>query len=88
MKDQKYVSPPDRSPKGIFLAGCVNNCGINFVIDSGASITIVSTRIFDKIPEFWRPDLEECSFNVLVADGTYLKIAGKCTLDKLIFSMK
>ena len=68
----------------MFINGCVNNCGINFVIDSGATITLVASRVFERIPESNRPRLEKIKFDIRMADGGSMKVKGKCVLDLTI----
>ena len=69
---------------GLFVAGCVNHCGVNFLIDSGSSITVIATRIFSKIPVSRRPNLKNYSEQVILADGSKMEILGKCTLSLVL----
>ena len=63
------------------LAGPVNECGVGFIIDSGSTITVLATRIFDKIPANNKPKLNAKIQPVLLADGSPVKTAGSCTVD-------
>ena len=63
------------------MAGTVNDCGVGFIIDSGSTITVLATRIFDKIPANNKPKLNAKIQPVLLADGSPVKTAGSCTVD-------
>ena len=52
-----------------------------FTIDTGASQTILSSKVYEKIPVDLRPSLQPSSHNITCAGGTILKEHGKATLD-------
>ena len=66
---------------GIHLTACINGCGVNFVVDSGSTITVVSVRVFDKIPNHKKPALEHIKERFVLADGGTMNVLGRCVVD-------
>lgn len=62
---------------GIFLQTKVNEIQAKMLIDTGASLTLISKKIYDLIPQHSRPILEEISQRVLNASGDELPQYGK-----------
>ncbi|MCG8045846.1 MAG: RNase H-like domain-containing protein [Candidatus Thiodiazotropha endolucinida] len=73
-----------RVPKsdGVYVEGCVENVKLLFTADTGASKTLLSKRVYDKIPERLRPSLSK-SVSLVGASGRPLKEYGKA-----IFNLK
>ena len=61
------------------MSASVNNCGVNLVIDSGSTVTAISSRTYDKINFSNKPPLSQTSEQVLLADGKAMPISGMCT---------
>lgn len=61
----------------IFLQTKVNEAQAKMLIDTGASLTLISKKIYDLIPQQMRPILEESSQRVLNASGDALPQYGK-----------
>jgi len=62
---------------------CFGKIKANFVLDTGACATIISTSLYNKIPSDLRPELEAMSHNVCleVANDGYLHVDGQCTFE-------
>jgi len=62
---------------------CFEKIKANFVLDTGACATIISTSLYNKIPSDLRPKLEAISHDVCleVANDGYLHVDGKCTFE-------
>ena len=55
---------------------------VNFVIDTGSCATIISTAVYNKIPDHSRPELEavDSSVRLEVADDGLLALDGQCEI--------
>lgn len=62
---------------GIFLQTKVNEVQAKMLIDTGASLTLISKKIYDLMPQHTRPILEASSQKVLNASGDALPQYGK-----------
>ena len=70
---------------GIYVTACVNKCGVNFVIDSGSTITVVSSRIFEKMSGRDKPTLKQVQDRFLLADGGTMNVLGRCIIDMFVW---
>lgn len=61
---------------GVYVRGMVNGEPVMYTADTGASRTIISNRVFQRIPEEKRPVLDQ-SMRLIGAGGTPIKGAGK-----------
>ena len=64
----------------ITVTGKIENTPVSFIVDTGATDTIVSERVFDSIPSEVRPDLYPVKDTGEQADGSPLAIIGWTTL--------
>ena len=64
----------------ITVTGKMENTPVSFIVDTGATDTIVSERVFDSIPSEVRPDLYPVKDTGEQADGSPLAIIGWTTL--------
>ncbi len=48
----------------MYIDGCVNGVTTSILIDSGCEVTLVSSKVFDKIPDSQRPYLQNCNFQI------------------------
>uniref|UniRef100_A0A8W8J6L5 CCHC-type domain-containing protein n=1 Tax=Magallana gigas TaxID=29159 RepID=A0A8W8J6L5_MAGGI len=62
---------------GIFLQTKVNEVQAKMLIDTGASLTLISKKIYDLMPQHTLPILEESSQRVLNASGDALPQYGR-----------
>ena len=53
---------------------------MNLVIDSGSTVTIISSKIYDKMHLNDKPPLTKISEQILLADGRSLQVLGLCFL--------
>lgn len=56
MKD--HIKNIQNMSEGIFLNAKLNDLEVTFTIDTGAARTIISERVFRRLPEDKRPELE------------------------------
>ena len=69
------------SGSGFYVSGQMETQNVDWLVDTGCSITIISSRVFFMVPEDDRPELE-VSRNVLTsADGTKLKTLGETVVN-------
>ena len=61
---------------GVYVEGYVENIRLLFTADTGASQTLMSKRLYDKIPPLQRPSLSK-SVRLVGASGKPLKEYGK-----------
>ena len=61
------------------MHGKINQTRLNFLIDSGSSICVLSEKVFEKISTN-STILQETARKVRTANGGLLKIRGTCTL--------
>ena len=61
---------------GVYVKGKINDVEVTFTADTGASCTIMSEKIFQKIIDKNKPVLEDCN-TILGAGGQPLKTNGR-----------
>ena len=62
---------------GIYLDGLINGVEATMTVDSGASETMVSKKIFQQIPEDERPELAQCGGQAEGPSGERLGVLGR-----------
>ena len=62
---------------GAYIDATVSWVPLYFTADTGASQTILSKKIYDKIPSEKRPKLKRSVHNITCAGGSVLKEHGK-----------
>ncbi|VDI29050.1 Hypothetical predicted protein [Mytilus galloprovincialis] len=50
---------------------------VKFVVDTGATLTLVSNKVYDLIPDLYRPHLSATKSQIKSACGNYLNLRGK-----------
>ena len=65
---------------GVYVKGMVNGEPVTFTADTGASKTIISTKVYEKIPVARRPVLDQ-SLRLIGAGGAPIKGAGRAEVD-------
>ena len=64
----------------LFVTGEVRGIGIEWLLDTGCSLSLISAEVYDSIPEEIRPELEENDVVMKTADGSLLPDLGKIHL--------
>ena len=62
---------------GLYVTGLLQETAVNFLVDTGANITIVKPEIYEKIPESVRPELEAVDTKMVLADGSAVPYVGR-----------
>jgi predicted aspartyl protease len=65
---------------GMYLQGSVHGTGVKFLIDTGATVTMIAKGVYERMAPEDRPWLYEVTGNVLCADGKPLEVVGKGNL--------
>jgi predicted aspartyl protease len=60
---------------GMYIDVCIGGVSANFLVDTGATLSIVSTSFYDKLTK--KPILQEFSQQITSADGGCLSVKGK-----------
>jgi len=66
--------------KGTYIEGKVQGAEVNFVLDTGATSTLISKRVYDAIPKESRPILQDVA-DTTNADGGTLKPYGRADFE-------
>nr|XP_006822064.1 PREDICTED: uncharacterized protein LOC100379030 [Saccoglossus kowalevskii] len=77
-----------RATSGIFVAGRIGGLQGYFLIDTGASGTLLSRKHYERIPEMQRPALEAMTTLIRQADGTLMKQHGGANMEVRISKYK
>ena len=56
----------------------MNGSGVNFAVDSGSTVTVISTKAYDKISESRKPVLKVVHEQFILADGGSMRVQGRC----------
>jgi hypothetical protein len=59
----------------MYIDVCIGGVSANFLVDTGATLSIVSTSFYDKLTK--KPILQEFSQQITSADGGCLSVKGK-----------
>ena len=65
---------------GVYIEGMVQGIEANFTVDTGATITMMSRDVYERIPENHRPPLDKCS-SPATADGRLMKAYGSAVFE-------
>ena len=67
---------------GVYIEGMVQGIEANFTVDTGATITMMSRDVYERIPEPNKPPLNKCSWPA-TADGRLMKAycSAVCEID-------
>ena len=60
----------------LFIEGKVHGVDIDWLVDTGCPITIISREVYQRIPESVRPQLEPYKGNLYVGEGSKLDASG------------
>ena len=56
----------------------MNGSGVNFAVDSGSTVTVISTKAYDKISKSMKPVLKGVHEQFILADGGSMRVQGRC----------
>ena len=73
---------------GLFVPVCIHGEEYLFLVDTGASDTYISRRVYRNFEEDNRPQLQSQNSKAQLADGSSLHLYGVATLDLIIGPMK
>ncbi|XP_063442509.1 uncharacterized protein LOC134722814 [Mytilus trossulus] len=62
---------------GMFVELSIQGVPVKFVVDTGATLTLVSTRVYDSIPDLCRPHLNKTRSQIKSVSDKYLSPRGK-----------
>ncbi|CAC5422969.1 unnamed protein product [Mytilus coruscus] len=62
---------------GMFVELSIQDVPVKFVVDTGATLTLVSTRVYDLIPDLCRPHLSKTRSQIKSVCDKYLSLRGK-----------
>ena len=65
---------------GVYIEGMVQGIEANCTVDTGATITMMSRDVYERIPETNRPPLNKCS-SPATADGRLMKAYGSAVFE-------
>ncbi|CAC5377602.1 unnamed protein product [Mytilus coruscus] len=74
-KDAVVISASEDA--GMFVELSIQDVPVKFVIDTGATLTLVSTRVYDLIPDLCRPHLSKTRSQIKSVCDKYLSLRGK-----------
>ena len=70
-----FVAAVSNTERGVFVAGRVNSAAVHFLIDTGATITLVGRTVYDELADD-QPALQPTKMVVKGVDGSPLDVAG------------
>jgi predicted aspartyl protease len=62
---------------GLFIEGTIQQQSLTFLVDTGASVTVIKTNVYQDLAPSNRPPLEEVNARMVTADGTPIPFLGK-----------
>ncbi|XP_069109585.1 uncharacterized protein, partial [Argopecten irradians] len=62
---------------GLYLNAEVQHVKVRLLVDTGATVTILSKAVYESIPEEDRPKLQEVTKDIVAANGAELEVLGK-----------
>ncbi|XP_071161075.1 uncharacterized protein [Mytilus edulis] len=62
---------------GMYVELLIHDILVKFVVDTGATLTLVSTKVYDLIPDLYRPHLSATKSQIKSACGNFLNLRGK-----------
>ena len=68
----------------LYVPGSVQGVSTNFLYDTGASCTVISSKVWTQIPAKDRPCLEVSDRRLTTVDGQDIPVMGRCTLQLMV----
>lgn len=65
---------------GMFVNVAINDIQTKFLIDTGATVSMLSKQLYDKIKDHSCYEIKETKMKVFTADGTQMELQGKLDL--------
>lgn len=65
---------------GLYIFGSLGTAQIKLLIDTGASISVMSKQVYDSIPEGFKPKIQHSDTVLVTVDGTKVTSKGKILL--------
>ncbi|CAC5386676.1 unnamed protein product [Mytilus coruscus] len=62
---------------GMFVELSIQDVPVQFVVDNGGTLTLVSTRVYDLIPDLYRPHMSKNRSQIKSVCDNYLSLGGK-----------
>ena len=62
---------------GLYVDGVVEGMAVRFLVDTGASVTMLKSSIYEELPDAKRIPLEGEDRRMLLADGSTLPFTGR-----------
>ncbi len=66
-----------QTTEGIYVDGTIQQQPLSFLVDTGASVTVIKTSVYQRCPPDSRPVLEEPPAKMVNADGSPIPCLGK-----------
>ena len=73
---------------GVYVLGSVNMLDAVYTVDTGASCSIISVKLFNKLPHSHQPQLESTTVKLSGAGGKRLQCMGRGRFDLVIGSLE
>ena len=80
MRPDPALSPPPRYP-GLYVDGSIAGLEVSFTVDTGATHTILASRVYDQLPPQLRPTLVKGGSCPSAADGRRLNHRGSAIFE-------
>ncbi|PJE78522.1 hypothetical protein CI610_02538 [invertebrate metagenome] len=62
---------------GMYVKAKIQNVDVQLLVDTGATITIISDEVYNRIPLAMRPELQKVTQEILAANGAALESLGR-----------
>lgn len=69
-----------RGEEGLFVPGKVHGEPVSWLVDTGCTVTLLSSAVFHRIPEDRRPLLEEYYGDLVTGNGTSMDVEGQARM--------
>ena len=82
-KFSEHCSGMDIS-EGIFVHGTLEDMTVNFLVDTGASVSVLSLKTLEKLPVMQRPEIERSSVILKMGNGAEVPVYGTVVLPVIL----
>ena len=84
--DLDRTGPKSEIEGGLFVFGEIHEIQVKLLVDTGASVCVLSKKIFDQLPEHVKSTIKPRNYPVMAAGGASLSHYGEISLDIAIDS--